>query len=228
MNLEDFFMPYRLVDVDHGVPVFSLRDINLFGLPDLWGVEEYLVLDDPTESCPFVLDYDGEQERRGSLRPIHRYSQYARFKVLVNKFLGGTCNLTKSSEKNNEIVLAVAIEADWDTKRVYNSVRQILKKNGWSRYYDNIPSILEMAGYEYKIKSDRVDVEELMNDFRKLSNGFESIRGNRKYMLNYRFIALKLMERYKVVFEYEIPLLQTARKFKEFEDLWEQLIVFLD
>lgn len=50
-------MPYRIIDIDHGVPVFSLRDINLYGPASLYGIEEYLVIDDPTESCPMVLDY---------------------------------------------------------------------------------------------------------------------------------------------------------------------------
>jgi hypothetical protein len=40
MNLEDYFMPYRVVDLVIGnnfnMPVYSLRDINTFGKPDLW------------------------------------------------------------------------------------------------------------------------------------------------------------------------------------------------
>ena len=95
MDLSSYFMPYTFISLDHGTPVFSLRDINLYGTPDLFGVEEYLVIDDPTESCPFVLDYDGEQDRRGALRPIHRYSQDKRFELLLKKFLGGNCSRIK-------------------------------------------------------------------------------------------------------------------------------------
>ena len=57
MDLSEYFMPYSFIALERGTPLFSLRDINLYGTPDLFGVEEYLVIDDPTESCPFVLDY---------------------------------------------------------------------------------------------------------------------------------------------------------------------------
>lgn len=198
MELYEYFMPYSIIGLDHGTPVYSLRDINLFGLPELFGIEEYLVLDDPTESCPMVLDYKGEQDRRGALRPIHRYSQDKRFELLIKKFLGGNC----SRIKNEDLFLTVAMECNYEKDHVWNSVRKILKENGWSKYYDNIPSILEKIGYEFKIICPSAyAVDEILNDFKKLSHGFERNKiGTRKYMINYRFIALKLMERHGVVF----------------------------
>lgn len=219
-------MPYSLVGLDHGVPVFSLRDVNLYGMPNLYGIEEYLVLDDPTESCPFVTDYHMEQERRGALRPIHRYSQDKRFELLIKKFLGGNC----SRIENEDLFLTVAMECDYDKELVWNSVRKVLKENGWSKYYDNIPSILEKIGYEYKIVCPgNFALDIIVNDFKKLSHGFDRKKiGARKYMINYRFIALKLMERHGVVFEYYIPKLQTGRKFEEFEKLWKELVIYLD
>lgn len=218
-------MPYTFKSLDHGTPVFSLRDVNLYGTPDLFGVEEYLVLDDPTESCPFVLDYDGEQDRRGALRPIHRYSQDKRFELLLKKFLGGNCSRIKC----DDLFLTVAMECNYEKDLVWNSVRKILKENGWSRYYDNIPSILEKIGYEFKIICPtNFALDEIVNDFKKLSHGFERNRiGTRKYMINYRFIALKLMERHGVQFEYYIPKLQTTRKHEEFEKLWQELETYL-
>ncbi len=124
MELDGYFMPYSIVSVDHGVPAFSIRDINLYGLPDLYGIEEYLVLDDPTESCPFVTDYKMEQDRRGALRPIHRYSQCKRFELLLRKFLGGYC----SRIKNEDIFLTVAMDCDYDREFIWNSVRKVLKE----------------------------------------------------------------------------------------------------
>lgn len=226
MELSEYFMPYSVIGLDHGVPVFSLRDINLYGLPDLFGVNEYMVLDDPTESCPFVLDYDGEHDRRGALRAIHRYDRFKRFELLIRKFLGGNF----SRIKNEELFLTVAVEVCWDRDLIWNSVRGILKSNGWSKYYDNIPSILNQIGYEYKIKcSSPYAIDEILNDFKKLAYGFTvSAIGNRKYMINFRFIAIKLMERHGVVFEYHVPKLQTIRKFEEFEIVWQTLEKFLD
>ncbi len=124
----------------------------------------------------------------------------------------------------------MALECDYDKELVWNSVRKILKDNGWSRYYDNIPSILEKIGYEFKIVCPNdFAVDEIVNDFKKLSHGFERNKiGTRKYMINYRFIALKLMERHGIVFEYHIPKLQTTRKYEEFETLWQELESYLD
>jgi len=225
MELSEYFMPYTFIRLERGIPLFSLRDVNLYGQPDLFGIEEYLVIDDPTESCPFVLDYNGEQERRGALRPIHRYSQDKRFELLIKKFLGGNC----SRIKNDDLFLTVAMEVDYDKDLVWNSVRKILKENGWSKYYDNIPSILEKIGYEFKIVCpSSFAIDEIVNDFKKLCSGFERNRVNRKYMINYRFIGLKLMERHGVVFEYYIPKLQTLRKYDEFEVLWQELETYLD
>ena len=228
MELSSYFMPYSIVDVDHGIPVFCLSDINKYGIPSLYGIEEYLCRDDPMESCPFVLDYNGEQERRGALRPIHRYNRDQRFVGIIKKFLGGSIISGKNIDIFNLIVMEVAIEAIWDKELVWNSIRKILKYMGYSRFYDNIPVILEMVGYEFKIKYKGVIFDEIFNDFKKLVAGFNTIIGPRKYMINFRFIALKLMERHGVIFEYYIPKIQTCRKIKEFEDLWIFLEDFLD
>lgn len=76
MELESYFMPYTFIGLEHGIPLFSLRDINLYGTPDLFGIEEYLVIDDPTESCPFVLDYKVIVTRRICWRSVAMTTSY--------------------------------------------------------------------------------------------------------------------------------------------------------
>lgn len=222
-------MPYRLVGVDHGVPVFSLFDIEIFGLPDLWGIEEYLVIDSPEISCPMVMDHKEEIIRKCTIRPIHRYSKDQRFKALIIKFIGGKC-ISKQNEKIFEKIFEeISIHVCLDKNNIWNSSRGILKRMGYSRFYDDIPLILSTLGYEYRINHDNLDLKELLNDFKKLVAGFESLSiGTRKYMLNFRFIALKLLERHGVIFEYYIPKIQTLRKIEEFETLWTRLEIFLD
>jgi len=36
-------------------------------------------------------------------------------------------------------------------EKVWDSIRKILKKTGYTNYYNRIPTILEVMGYEYKI-----------------------------------------------------------------------------
>jgi hypothetical protein len=230
MNLEDYFMPYRVVDLIIGVnfntPVYSLRDINTFGKPDLWGIYFYEVRDDKTESCPFVLDFKGEQERRGALRPVHRYSEVKRFEVVLKKFLNG--NFRCRALANQNIYDVVEMFIDRDKNRVWNSCRKVLKEYGWSSHYDNIPYILQKIGYEYKIVYNG-NICEIVEDFVKIVYNFKKKKfEGRKYLLNYRYLALKLMERHGVVFEYYIPKLQTFRKINEFEQMWQVFESFLN
>ena len=226
MDLSSYFMPYRMVGVEKEVPVFSLRDINLYGKPDLFGVYEYLVLDDPTESCPYVMDYAMERERSG--RPIHRYSQTKRFEALVRKFMGGRCKFGAKDCLREDILFVVDMECSREPELIWNSIRKILKRNGWSRYYDNISSIIEMLGYDKKIVYPKEILENIYDDFRTLTYLYSKMALDRKYMINFRFVALKLMERHGVVFEYLIPKLQTKSKVEEFELIWAVLESFLN
>lgn len=206
-------------------PQFDLYDVLQFGMPELYGYYEYTVLDNFEVSRPLVADYDIEQERRGVLRPVHRYCKVKRFKHLINNLLGGSRVMINEPD----LFITVALELDYDRCRVWDSCRDILKRNGWSRFYNKIPSILQQIGYGYKIcgGSGRV-IDEIMNDFKIIAANFGSVelRG-RSYLLNYRFIALKLMERHGIVFEYDIPKIRTLRVVKPIEDLWQSLEKFL-
>ena len=96
----------------------------------------------------------------------------------------------------------------------------MLKEYGWSKHYDNIPYILNKIGYEYSIIYNG-NIESIMEDFNKIVYLFKTKKiVGRKYLINYRYIALKLMEKHGVVFEYYIPKLQTIRKLPEFDKIW--------
>lgn len=63
---------YKPVYFEGSVPVYSRSDVDLYGLPDYYGIGVYLVTDNVGQD--YVADHKFEIERRGSLRPIHRYS----------------------------------------------------------------------------------------------------------------------------------------------------------
>ena len=173
-----------------------------------------------------MLDYNGEQERRGALRPIHRYSEVKRFEVVLKKFLNG--NFRCRALANQNIYDVIEMEIDRDRDRVWNSCRKVLKEYGWSMHYDNIPYILQKVGYKYRIIYSG-NIVEIVEDFEKIVYNFKKNRiKGRKYLLNYRYLALKLMERHGVVFEYYIPKLQTVRKLPEFEQMWKVFETFLN
>lgn len=206
-------------------PQFDLYDVLQYGPPEKYGYDEYIVLDNYEVSRPFVADYDMEQERKGSLRPVHRYCKVKRFRHLINNLLGGS----RVFINDPDLFLTVALELDYDKDKIWNSCRSILKRNGWSRYYNKIPSILEQIGYKNMITGFTGKVLDLiMNDFKIIAANFSKLDiGGRTYLLNYRFIALKLLDRHGIVFEYDIPKILTFRIIKPLDDLWMQILAFL-
>jgi hypothetical protein len=207
------------------IPQFDLYDVLQYGMPELYGYREYTVLDNFEVSRPLVADYEIEQERRGVLRPVHRYCKVKRFKHLINNLLGGS----RVMINDPDLFITVALELDYDCDKVWSSCRDILKRYGWTRFYNKIPSILQQIGYTHKIRGGTgVVIDRIINDFKIIAAKFGTLElGGRSYLLNYRFIALKLMERHGIVFEYPIPKIRTLRVVKPIEDLWVQLEKFL-
>ena len=210
-------IPYAPLKVEHGVAYYDLRDVMWYGQPDLFGVENYVVVDHPWVSQPMVLDYKEETLRRGSIRPIHRYSAVKRFEYLLRQLLGGCRSVIP-----HEVLKVVREELDEDPGRVWNSVRRCLKRHGYQKYFNRIPGVLKAVGYE-KVIYWKGNVETLVQDFQKLFFAFHQLELGRTYFPSFRFFALKLLEMRGCLFEYDIPLMHTALKLDVFEDLWEML-----
>lgn len=214
-------LPYAPLKVEDDIQYFDIRDVVMYGEPCLYGVDHYLVLDHADVSSPMVMDYHEEQARRGSVRPIHRYDASKRFEYLLRQLLGGC-----SSKIPKKVMVLVALEMDRDKNAVWNSVRTILKKNGYQKYFNRIPGILQNVGYENRIVWNG-SIEGLIQDFQVLFSEFHSLDQHRSYFPSFRFFALKILERRGCIFEYDIPLMQTKSKIAVFQDLWEELEPFL-
>lgn len=206
------------------LPIYTTDQIDLYGYPEDWGVENYLVIEERETSHPMVTDYEIECERRGALRPIHHYNRVERFQSILLQLLASRGVVPR-------LVLKTILEEGYDhhPDRVWNSIRSILKKHNWSLYYNRIPTILEQLGYKRKITFDHMDffVDHIMNEFRKISANFEQLKPTleRKYFPNLRYVVFKLLQENGAEFEYSIPFLRTPRKEKMMEDLWERLKV---
>jgi hypothetical protein len=112
--------------------------------------------------------------------------------------------------------------------KVWDSVRGILKTNGWSKYYNRIPCILRSIGYDKKIIHPKWCVyNDIVEDFRNISWVFSNnskYTSKRKYFLNFRFVAIKLMKLHGVVFEYKVPNLRTSKIEKELDIILEDIL----
>lgn len=211
--------PFR---IDNGVPIYSSDQLALYGIPDLWGIHEYEVVESRESSHPMVTDYQMEQDRRGALRPIHHYNRVERFESILYQLIGARGVVPRL------VLQTIRIEGyETDPALIWNSIRSILKKHNWRLYYNRIPVILEKLGYNLKINFGDKNAFVLMivNEFRKMSAKFEEIRPQleRSYFPNLRYIAFKLLQEHGAVFEYDIPFLRTPRKEKMMNELWELL-----
>ena len=209
-------IPYYAIREENGVPFFLKCDVDLFGKPDLWGLDEYFVIE-TREDLEMVLGKEGERDGPRS-RPVHLYSRFERFKGVLMELLG-----VKEVPKE---VIELLKERCFDPHRdrCWNSVRKILKQEGLTRYYNRIPTMLQMLGMEKNLHCEYEVVMEILNDFKRISARFDGALWGRTYFPNLRFCALKYLELAGVEFEYKIPFLRTPRKLREMNIVWDLLL----
>lgn len=198
-----------------------MEDVDLYGLPDLWGILNYHVIDCKEISCPFALEFEDEQFLMENGRNIHRYVRYMRFKYTLQRLCG------QSRVIIPDTVLAV-LEYEgvvMEKERIWNSVRGILKQYKYKKYYDRIPCIIKELGYPGRIHISDTVMKQILLEFHDMSETFDELkRGGMmdiKYFPNLRFVALKLMEKHGVQIDYHIPFIRVKK-------VYEKLLPVLD
>lgn len=203
--------PPLFVDI---VPYYCSLDIELFGPPHLFGVNEYQVVESREKT--FVLDYDLEQYFYFERKNIHHYDRVERFeKVLLE--LGG--NLKIKQDLLDEIS---TFDFNPHFDQVWSSLKRILKRLGKPRLYNRIPYIVKMFGGGNMIIADGKIWLNVQNSFEEMSRGF----GSRKtvHFPPLRFVALRLLAMYGARFMYFIPLVLTRRKREKMNRDFENLL----
>lgn len=213
--------PVQPIRWDDGYPVYTSRQVGLYGPPQEWGVMFCLVIELEEDAHP-VTDYTFD---RPKLRPIHHYSRVERFKGVLYQLLG-----LRGEVPKKVIAWCDLMGVDSNPEQAWESVRRLLKEKSWGKYYNRIPSILRRLGIPLKINfGDQVWLlEDVIQDFKKMSARFEYVKEPGKYFPNLRYIALRLLERKNVVFELMIPFIRTERKFKVLDRMWDKLKIVLD
>ena len=203
---------------DKEVPVFTTRDIDDYGFPELYGYTNYIVI----ESRELKLVTDFKMEKEMTLKPIHRYSRIARFKKTLLNILGERGNIP------SQILAIVKTYLNPLSTDKWNDVRRILKHYGQRKYYDNIPFIVRQISLGrcfVQLSADHI--ANIVRDFQYLSSKYENIKHTfkRRYFPNIRFVTLKLLELHGINPIYKIPFVRTSRKQKALSKLWDQLLV---
>lgn len=202
---------------EEDVAVFTTRDIDDYGYPEIYGFTKYIVVE--TRELNLVTDY--KMEHQYDLRPIHRYSRVARFKSTLFQLLGERGFVSDAAMG----VVKNYLKPDSSTK--WEDTRKILKHFRFRKFYDRIPTILSRLGYGRSfdpLTSERVIA--IINDFRSLSDKFERTKEtyNRKYFPNIRYIVFKLLDLHGIHLNYPVPFIRTDRKKKDLDSLWLGLL----
>lgn len=215
--------PVSYLTPKHGQPIpqFTVAQIKEWGMPETYGYPHYEVID--TNACvDYVTDYTQSQSL--TPRKIHRYDRVERFESILCRLLG-----MRGSVPQN-IMDLVVYEIKLDPMTVWEDVRSILKTHGHVKYYNLIPTIIRNLGFYSSIDCDSETYCSIMETFKKFSHYFDThhrdwcLRWNRKYFPNLRFIAIQLLNRYNVVFNYWVPDLRTCRKRKVLVKIIEEFI----
>lgn len=199
---------------DHGIspdivpdPIMISEGVNdeLYEFWDNYGPSD--------EEHPMVMDYQQEQEYSLNIKKIHRYDRKERFRYTLYQLIGASGNVPNSLCNDIKKFLGKKIRKS----KVWNQVRDYLKKNGQRQYYNRIPQII---GRVYKLKIKGLDsdvITKIFNDFHRFHYMFDNdlrYKWKRSYFPNLRFVALKLLDKYGAMFPYTVPLVRTIRKRK--------------
>lgn len=197
----------KAIRFENNVPVYLKSTIDIYGFPDYYGITDYLVVAD-TES-PMVSDYQFEQDRR--TRPIHRYCRVERFTYTLSQILGLRCVVP------DRVMYIV------DQCFTFDDIRKVLKKNGFQKYYNSIPSIMIKLGLPPPIKIAMTNelFHLMVDEFKKIQALYDATLFTRKYFPSLRYIAVKILLMNGA--EVDIVPIRTKRKLKVLEELWVQL-----
>lgn len=205
------------VDCWDGVPVFSSDSIEIYGQPDYYGFTDYYVIESDATAKPLVADYD--YHCTVTFRPIHRYDRMERFNFTLCYLIGYKGTVPQK-------VLDACGHIELDPKTIWNDIKTILKTNKWNIYYNRISLIINSLGLSITENMTNSIYESILNDFKYLDDQFRGTKKkewNRRYFLNLKFVALKLLEHYGIKFKVTIPSIKTQRKLKVLNELWRDI-----
>lgn len=206
---------YHPYEYWNNVPVFSSNDVDLYGPPDLYGYEDYYVIETLDSARPLI--YDLQETAVKNARPIHRYSRMDRFTFTLKYLIGSRGAIPQK-------VLDACSQVSRDPLKIWFEIKTILKQNKWNIYYNRISIIVSHFGLQVTKNMTNKIYHQILQDFMKMDSLFNQRKRkewNRRYFLNLKFVALKLLDHYGVTFNIKIPLIKTKRKLKTLNELWD-------
>jgi len=214
-------IPYEPIRFSSGIPEYNLYDVNLYGVPDHYGIYNYIVIE--SHEKELVMDYKDEIHLLLDGDNIHRYDRIERF---TNTFfqLIGRSRIVIPHEVISRIKRSLYRE---HPSYAYSDIKDILKYYGYKKYYNRIPCILRILKFPLRIRYTHNMIIDVQNNFKKINENFEHLKKELdvKYFPSIRYVALYLMEKHGFIFEYEIPKVRVKKIEKKLQFIVEKIDV---
>lgn len=193
---------------ENNVPFFTTDDIDSYGLPEIYGYENYYIV----ESSP-SLQIDHNIYQQLTVKPIHRYFREERFSLILKYFIGGG---------SVPSLILDQLFPDFNPNTCWITIKQQLKNMGYQKYYNRIPYILTYFGFNELVIPNEI-YRKIILDFQKFIHKFDQIKSSlsRKYIPNMKFVVMKLLERYNLKHEYKVAGITTPSKLIELNKIWD-------
>jgi hypothetical protein len=209
VEFQEMFESTRVVQ--EPIPIYQGCNEELYEFWDNYGPS--------TEQHPMVMDYQQELDYAQNLKKIHRYDRKERFRYTLYQLVGASGTVPASLCKAIKEANGKRVRKS----RVWNMIRNYLKRNKLRQHYNRIPQIISRI---YKLKPLNLTGDIITNIFKDFHcfhyqfNNDLRFKWKRSYFPNLRFVALKLLEKYGVQFPYSVPLVRTLRKRKYLNNLY--------
>lgn len=205
---------------DDGYAIFSSVDIDDYGMPESWGYDRYLVVEEPTYQIAYADHWKAMAK--------HQYCRVTRFRLLVGCLLNQNSFSSKKGKKCLKKMGKVNLDLNGD-KSLWDHCCTSLKDAGFKKYYNWIPVILG----DQNILDCSPNVKNLMAsillDFFQMHLIFDSVKNElgRKYFLPLRYTALKLAIKNGYDNPLKIPIAKTKIRLKKLDNdfayIWQKI-----
>ena len=220
------YAPYtipKMVPVSYydDIPQFTVEQYEWYHdkLP-----ERYEIIDnepDYSYEVPFSKSNTGIEWTK--TRPVHYYYVKDRFKFTLCQLMG-----VAGDVPYHILCLFDKIEIRQVPKdKLWNYIRAILKTNGARLYYNRIPSIVLMLGLaKPRFMQQEQILTAILKEFDEMVISWKTIKDkfNRTYFINLRYVSLRLLSKYGIVFPYHVPLARMDKSVMFLGKVYDELL----
>jgi hypothetical protein len=184
-------------------------------------------------SCSASIPYLIENEKPTYKEPpkevcFYAYKRINHFKEIISQFQGKETTQI-SPEIITKITQQIKKERIHQSELTNDKMKEILKKLGYSKYYEHIPFIKDKLGIKPPVMSPELE-DTLFNLFIELQRPYSKYcPDDRVNFLNYYYTAYKLCELLgETAYLSEFPMLKDREKIIEQDSIWKNMCLELD